>query len=167
MCGWIMCITFHGNMFSCLNFSFTAWAADGEVRKESLSVLSNGSMASSHASETGAKQVGEAYRRKPWTTFSICWYDHFLFFVFEVGKALSSFRIGYEGVLPLREDVVIFFFLVKKVWLFAAAIESVMTMMLWMFSSSMAGIRPRRWRGKKRLLAWHKLKMRYQVLIAC
>ena len=64
-CGWIMCITFHDDMFSCLNFSFTAWAADGEVRKESLSVLSNGSMAGSHASETGTKRVSEAYRRKP------------------------------------------------------------------------------------------------------
>jgi len=64
-CGWIMCIAFHDDMFSCLNFSFTAWAADGEMRKESLSVLSNGGVASSHASETGAKQVGKAYRRKP------------------------------------------------------------------------------------------------------
>jgi len=64
-CGWIMCIAFHDNMFSCLNFSFTAQVADGEVRKESLSILSNGSMASSHVSETGTKQVGEVYRRKP------------------------------------------------------------------------------------------------------
>ena len=60
-----MCIIFHDDMFSCLNFSFTAQAADGEVRKEFLSVLSNGSMAGSYTSETGAKQVGEAYRKKP------------------------------------------------------------------------------------------------------
>ena len=65
MYGWVICITFHDNMFLCLNFSFAAQVADGEVRKESLSVLSNGSVASSHASETGTKQVGEAYRRKP------------------------------------------------------------------------------------------------------
>ena len=63
--GWIMYIIFHDDMFSCLNFSFTTWAADGEVRKESLSILSNRSMASSHVSETGTKRVGEAYRRKP------------------------------------------------------------------------------------------------------
>ena len=60
-----MCLTFHNNMFSCLNFSFPARAADGEVREKSLSVLSNGSMAGSHVSEMGAKRVGEAYRRKP------------------------------------------------------------------------------------------------------
>ena len=40
--------------FSCLNFGFTAQAADGEVRKEPLLVLSNGSMASSYAGEAGA-----------------------------------------------------------------------------------------------------------------
>jgi len=42
-----------------------------------------------------------------------------LVFVFEVKEALSSFRIGHEGVLPLREDVVAFFFLVEKVQLSA------------------------------------------------
>jgi len=52
-------------MFSCLDFSFAARAADGEMREESLSIFSNESVASSHASETGAKRVGEAYRRKP------------------------------------------------------------------------------------------------------
>jgi len=62
---WIMCLAFHDDMFSCLNFGFPTQAADGEVRKEPLSVFSNGSVASSHASETGAKQIGEAYRRKP------------------------------------------------------------------------------------------------------
>jgi len=40
--------------FSCLNFGFTAQVADGEVRKEPLLVLSNGSMASSYAGEAGA-----------------------------------------------------------------------------------------------------------------
>jgi len=50
-----MCLIFHDDMFSCLNFSFPAWAADGEVREESLSVLSNRSMASSHVSEMDAK----------------------------------------------------------------------------------------------------------------
>ena len=42
------------DVFSCLNFGFTAWAADGKVRKEPLLVLSNGSMAGSHAGEVGA-----------------------------------------------------------------------------------------------------------------
>jgi len=65
MCGWVVCIALHDDMFSCLDFSFTAWAADGEVREESLSILPNGSVASSHASETGTERVGEAYRREP------------------------------------------------------------------------------------------------------
>ena len=65
MCGWVICITLHDDMFSCLDFSFAARAADGEIREESLSILPNRSVAGSHASETGAKQVGEAYRRKP------------------------------------------------------------------------------------------------------
>ena len=49
-----MYITFHDNVFSCLNFGFTTWTADGEVRKEPLSVLSNGSVAGSHVGEAGA-----------------------------------------------------------------------------------------------------------------
>jgi len=49
----IMYIIFHDDVFSCLNFSFTTQAADGEVRKEPLSVLSNGSVAGSHAGEAG------------------------------------------------------------------------------------------------------------------
>jgi len=64
-CGWVICIALHDDMFSCLDFSFATWTADGEVREESLSILPNGSVAGCHASETGAKQVGEAYRRKP------------------------------------------------------------------------------------------------------
>jgi len=61
-CGWVVCIALHDNVFSCLDFSFAARAADGEVREESLSILPNGSVAGSHASETGAERVGEAYR---------------------------------------------------------------------------------------------------------
>jgi len=60
-----MCIALHDDMVSCLNFSFAARATDREVREESLSILPNGSMASSHASETGTQRVGEAYRKKP------------------------------------------------------------------------------------------------------
>jgi len=48
-----MYITFHDDVFSCLNFGFTAQAADEEVRKESLSVLSNGSVAGSYVGEAG------------------------------------------------------------------------------------------------------------------
>jgi len=59
-----MYIALHDDMFSCLDFSFTTRAADGEVREKSLSILPNGSVAGSHVSETGAKRVGEAYRRK-------------------------------------------------------------------------------------------------------
>ena len=65
MCGWVVCIALHNNMFSCLDFSFATWAADEEVREESLSILPNGSVAGSHMSKTGAERVGEAYRRKP------------------------------------------------------------------------------------------------------
>jgi len=64
-CGWVVCIVLHDDMFLCLDFSFTTWAADGEVREESLSILPNGGVASSHVSETGAERVGEAYRREP------------------------------------------------------------------------------------------------------
>ena len=53
-CGQVICITLHDDMFSCLDFSFAARAADGEMREESLSIFSNESVASSHASETGA-----------------------------------------------------------------------------------------------------------------
>ena len=49
-------------MFLCLDFSFATRAANGEVREESLSVLPNRSVAGSHAGETGAERVGEAYR---------------------------------------------------------------------------------------------------------
>jgi len=28
-CGWVICITLHDDMFSCLDFSFATWAADG------------------------------------------------------------------------------------------------------------------------------------------
>ena len=65
MCGWVVCITLHDDMFSCLDFSFTAQAADGKVREESLSILPNGGVAGGHASETGAERVGKAYRREP------------------------------------------------------------------------------------------------------
>jgi len=54
MCERVMYITFHDDIFSCLNFGFTAWVTNVEVRKKSLSVLSNRSMASSYTSETGA-----------------------------------------------------------------------------------------------------------------
>ena len=47
----VMSIAFHNDVFSGLNFSFTTRAASGEVREESLSLFSNGGMASSHASE--------------------------------------------------------------------------------------------------------------------
>jgi len=51
MCGGIMSITFHDNVFLGLNFSFVTRAAGGEVGEESLSIFSNGGMASSHAGE--------------------------------------------------------------------------------------------------------------------
>jgi len=47
-------VAFHDNVFMSLNLSFAAWAAGGEIREESLSVFSDGSMSSGHASEAGA-----------------------------------------------------------------------------------------------------------------
>ena len=52
--GGVMSITLHNDVFLGLDFSFTTRAAGGEVREESLSVFSNGGMASSHASEASA-----------------------------------------------------------------------------------------------------------------
>jgi len=50
-CGGVMSVAFHDNVFLGLNLSFITRATGGEVRKESLSVFSNRSMTSSHASE--------------------------------------------------------------------------------------------------------------------
>jgi len=62
--GEIMSITFHDDVFLGLNFSFTTRAAGGEVWEESLSVFSDGSMASGHAGEASAQRVSEAYDGK-------------------------------------------------------------------------------------------------------
>jgi len=50
-CGRVVSITFHDDVFSGLNFSFATRAIGGEVWEESLSVFSNGGMASGHAGE--------------------------------------------------------------------------------------------------------------------
>jgi len=63
--GGIMSITFHDDVFLGLNFSFATRAAGGEVGEESLSVFSDGGMASGHAGEASAQRVGEAYSREP------------------------------------------------------------------------------------------------------
>ena len=63
--GGIMSIIFHDNVFSGLNFSFATRAAGGEVEEESLSVFSNGGMASGHAGEVSTQTVGKAYDREP------------------------------------------------------------------------------------------------------
>ena len=39
--GGVMNVTFHDDVFTSLNFGFTAWAASGEVWEESLSIFSN------------------------------------------------------------------------------------------------------------------------------
>ena len=51
--GGVVPVTFHDNVFMGLDLSFATWTAGGEVREESLSVFSNGSMSSSHAGEMG------------------------------------------------------------------------------------------------------------------
>jgi len=45
-------IAFHDNVFSGLNFGFVTQATGGEERKESLFIFFNGSMFSSHVSES-------------------------------------------------------------------------------------------------------------------
>jgi len=52
--GGVMPITLPDDVFSSLDFGFAARAAGGEVGEESLSVFSNGGMASSHAGEASA-----------------------------------------------------------------------------------------------------------------
>jgi len=52
--GRVVSITFHDDVFSDLNFSFATRAASGKVGEESLSVFSNGGMASGHAGEASA-----------------------------------------------------------------------------------------------------------------
>jgi len=64
-CGEIMSITFHDDVFSGLNFSFATRAAGGEVWEESLSVFSDGGVASGHAGEVSAQRVDEANDREP------------------------------------------------------------------------------------------------------
>jgi len=46
-----MPITFHDDVFSGLNLSFVTGATGGKMREESLFVLSNGGMTSSHVGE--------------------------------------------------------------------------------------------------------------------
>ena len=60
-----MSIAFHDDVFSGLYFGFTTRAAGGEVGKESLSVFSNGGVASGHAGEASAQRVGKAYDGEP------------------------------------------------------------------------------------------------------
>ena len=50
-CGGVMQVTFHDDMFMGLDFSFTTWAAGGEMREKSLSVFSDWGMPSSHTGE--------------------------------------------------------------------------------------------------------------------
>jgi len=54
MHGRIVSFTFHDNVFTGLNFSFATRATGGEVGEESLSVFSNGGVASGHAGEASA-----------------------------------------------------------------------------------------------------------------
>jgi len=49
--GGVMPIILHDDVISSLDFSFATRAAGGEVGEESLSVFSNGGVASSHAGE--------------------------------------------------------------------------------------------------------------------
>jgi len=50
-CGGVMPIILHDDVFSSLNFSFATRAAGREVGEESLSVFSNGGMASGYVDE--------------------------------------------------------------------------------------------------------------------
>ena len=61
----IMSITFHDDVFSGLNFSFATGAAGGKVGEESLSIFSDGGVASGHVGEASAQRVGKSYDREP------------------------------------------------------------------------------------------------------
>ena len=50
-----MQVAFHDYVFTSLNFSFTTWAVGWEIGEESLSIFSNGSMSSGHASESSTQ----------------------------------------------------------------------------------------------------------------
>ena len=50
----VMSITLHDDVISSLDFGFATRAAGEEVGEESLSVFSNGGVASSHAGEASA-----------------------------------------------------------------------------------------------------------------
>ena len=52
--GRVMSITFHDDVFLGLNYGFATRATGGEVGEESLSVFSNGGMASGHVGEASA-----------------------------------------------------------------------------------------------------------------
>ena len=64
-CGGVVHVTFHDNVFSGLDFGFATRAAGREVWEESLSVFSDGGVASGHAGEASAQRVGEANDREP------------------------------------------------------------------------------------------------------
>ena len=66
-----MHVTFHDDVFLGLDFSFATWAAGGEVREESLSVFTDGSMSSSHTSEVSTQWIGEPYKGEPWATVTL------------------------------------------------------------------------------------------------
>ena len=51
LCGEVMPVAFHDDVFLGLNLSFATRAAGGEVREESLFVFSNRGMTSSHVDE--------------------------------------------------------------------------------------------------------------------
>jgi len=50
--GGVIQVAFHDNVFAGLNFGFTTC---GEIREESLSIFSNGSMTSGHVSESSTQ----------------------------------------------------------------------------------------------------------------
>jgi len=52
-------------VFTGLDSSLSTRAVDRELREESLTIFSNGSMSSGHANETYAQRVHKAYNKEP------------------------------------------------------------------------------------------------------
>ena len=91
---WVMPWTLHNNMFTGLEFSLSAWAAEAGVGEETLLVLANGGMFCGHAGELGAQYIGEAYNREPRPSLGVHGPDDALFFVFKVQEKLAFFMAG-------------------------------------------------------------------------
>ena len=69
--GGVVAGTMHDNMFPGLDFSLATWAAEVGDGKETLAILTNGSVTCGHADESGTQGVSEAYNREPGSSLGV------------------------------------------------------------------------------------------------